>query len=147
MKTLQDNIDIMQALIDGKTIQAKFRTGQTWDDILNRNWSLFNFANYEYRIKPDEIPKPEPTLLERIEAKWPDKRVIMLGWYKYEIEARELLRMPWSTNGLYNHYEAQSMKGFFKYVYSTNNELLTSGNCPNSVYASYETIAALFDRD
>ena len=112
---IQDNIDIMQALVDGKTIQAKFRTGQTWDDILNRNWSLFNFANYEYRIKPEEIPKPEPTLLERIEAAYEGKEVVLLELDEH-CDDVFMLNMKYKDCH-WNHITAQSMKGFEGYVY------------------------------
>ncbi len=114
MKT-HEAIEVMQALVDGKTIQAKFRTGQTWDDILNRNWSLFNFANYKYRIKPEEMPKPEPTLLERIEAAYPDRKIYRLYWvddYLY------LKRTPQE----FGHIHAQSMKGFDGFVYDWKDE-------------------------
>ena len=48
----------------------------------------------------------EPTLLERIEEKWPDKEVVMLEWGSDSLKI-----------GNWGHYHAQSMKGFVGYVY------------------------------
>ena len=100
MKTLQDNIDIMQALIDGKTIQAKFRTGQTWDDILKRNWSLFNFANYEYRIKPERPPLGPVPLFIRIEKNWPDKIVKLLKLGELDEDQERLFLIMYDICGV-----------------------------------------------
>ena len=94
-------------------------------------------------------PKPEPTLLERIEAAYEGKEAVMLEWRKYEIEARELLRMPWSSNGLYNHYEAQSMKGFYKYVYQETGDFSARNSPTLSITVKGATvfpIAVLFEK-
>jgi len=138
MKTLQDNIDIMQALSNGVIIEVKFRTGMEWEEIHNSRWKEFNFANFDYRIKPE--PKPEPTLLERIEAKWPDKKVVMLYW-----DTDDTLCIKMGSNQGY-HTCAQSMKGFFKYVYTTTGKTLILGHTPSAEFASYETVGALFSK-
>lgn len=55
---------------------------------------------------PEEIPKPEPTLLERIEAAYEGKAVVLLEWGSDSLKI-----------GNWGHYHAQSMKGFAGYVY------------------------------
>ncbi len=47
--TLQEQRDIIQAAIDGKTIQMR-QSGE--QDYRDRNISTFNFGFYEYRLKP-----------------------------------------------------------------------------------------------
>lgn len=75
--------------------------------------------NREWRIKPEEIPTPEPTLQERIEAAYSDYRVEML-----ERDVNNVLR----TSCGFTHGNAISMKGFAGYVYPTDdkNEFSTS---------------------
>ena len=105
----------MQALSEGVIIEAKFRTGSTWDEIHNTLWRNFNFAEYEYRIKPE--PK-EPSLLERIEEKWGDKTVILLKLGELDAEQERLFLIMDDRCGVRSaHVLAQSMKGFAGYVY------------------------------
>ena len=70
--------------------------------------------------------KPEPTLLERIEADYEGKKVVMLEWPKtgyqlLSIRVRNILsdtvRVCTSTSDPKPHIYAQSMKGFDMYVY------------------------------
>lgn len=56
--------------------------------------------------RPEEIPKPEQTLLERIEAAYPDTRPERLVWEPYLC-----------LQGGQQHIEAQSMVNFAGYVY------------------------------
>ncbi len=63
--------------------------------------------------KPSEIPKPEPTLLERIEEAYPDKDVMILEWKDDTLHV-----------GDYVHVRAQSMKGFAGYVYEDDDHLI-----------------------
>jgi len=60
---------------------------------------------------PEEIPKPEPTLLERIEAAYPHKRIELLMW---EPE----LCLPSGDK----HIHAQSIKGFDGFIYDWKDE-------------------------
>ena len=73
----------------------------------------FNVFSENLRpAKPHEIPVKEKTLPERIQEKWPDKEVVML-----EFDANDCLQF---ASGHYLgqiHCTAQSMKGFFRYVY------------------------------
>ncbi len=73
---------------------------------------------------PEEIPKPEPTLLERIEAAYEGKEVVMLEWSSDSLKI-----------GNWGHYHAQSMKGFAGYVYE--NELMISKE-PTDFYCAGE---------
>ena len=65
--------------------------------------------------KPSEIPKPEPSLLERIQEKWPDKEVVMLEWDEH-CDDVFMLNMKYKDCH-WHHITAQSMKGFQGYVY------------------------------
>lgn len=74
--------------------------------------SFINEIDMAISLRParkDEIPQEE-ILEDRIKAKWPDKEVVML-----DFDDDYCLRMP-SCN---LHINAQSMKGFHKYVYET----------------------------
>ena len=62
--------------------------------------------------RPDEIPQDERTLEQKIQDKWPDKKVVMLA---YTGKFQELT-FPVGTLDRY-HFAALSMKGFFFYVY------------------------------
>lgn len=49
--TLAEKIAVMQACLEGKTIQCRSNPDNIWSEILNPVWS---WANTEYRIKPAE---------------------------------------------------------------------------------------------
>ena len=74
----------------------------------NKHHWLFNTLR---PALPEEIPKPEPTLLERIEAAYPHKRVELLMW---EPE----LCLPSGDR----HIHAQSIKGFDGFIYDWKDE-------------------------
>ena len=48
MKTLAEKIEIMQACLDGKTIESMFANGDYWCPITNPK---FNWENCDYRVK------------------------------------------------------------------------------------------------
>lgn len=57
MKTTKEMIEVMQAFVDGKTIQSRRYNFEEWEDIIycipTWNWDVF-----EYRIKPEQkVPK------------------------------------------------------------------------------------------
>ncbi len=93
--------------------------------------------------KPHEIPKTkEKTLQERIQDKWPDKEVVML-----EFDANDCLQF---ASGHYLgqiHCTAQSMKGFFRYVYECGDGELTLFHEPLDVLddKTIQPVAALFE--
>lgn len=60
--------------------------------------------------RPDEIPQQEKTLEQRIQERWPDKKVVMFGWSSANI-------WGWTTGNKTEHIKAQSMRGFHTYVY------------------------------
>ena len=73
--------------------------------------------------KRHEIPKPkEKTLQERIQEEWLDKEVVMLEMTdpNNSIANHEFLSLVdyfYENSIPIAHYHAQSMKGFFRYVY------------------------------
>ena len=90
--------------------------------------------------KPDEIPQDERTLERKIEDKWPDKEVVMLG------SEDGMLRIV-SFEYDRPHIFAQSMKGFHKYVYellSGKLELNTRPIMPG-VLPTLQPVAVLFE--
>ena len=70
---------------------------------------------------PEEIPKPEPTLLERIEAAYEGKEVVLLKWDEH-CDDVFMLNMKYKDCH-WNHVTAQSMKGFAGYVYTEFNDI------------------------
>ena len=55
---VSEQIAIMKAFEDGKTIEVKRYDETKWESIDNINNYQFNFAEYEYRIK--QVPKYRP---------------------------------------------------------------------------------------
>tara|TARA_R100000808_G_C2153015_1_gene162836 strand:- start:3951 stop:4514 length:564 start_codon:yes stop_codon:yes gene_type:complete len=107
-------------------------------------------ATIEYALslrpaKPDEIPQPEKTLEQKIQEKWPDKEVVMLT------PENGMLRIVKTVEECeYDspHVNAQSMKGFHKYVYellSGKLELNTRPIMPG-VLPTLQPVAVLFER-
>ena len=103
----------------------------------------FNVFSENLRpAKPHEIPVKEKTLPERIQEKWPDKEVVML-----EFDANDCLQF---ASGHYLgqiHCTAQSMKGFFRYVYEYGDGELTLFHEPLDVLddKTIQPIAVLFE--
>ena len=51
----KEKIEIMQAYLDGKTIQCSYRNVDAWGDITQEpGWA---FENFDYRIKPKQKVK------------------------------------------------------------------------------------------
>ena len=101
-----------------------------------------------YRIlrpaKPDEIPQDERTLEQRIQNKWFDKKVVMLS------SENGMLRIVKTIEECeYDspHVNAQSMKGFYKYVYEQDNDLIESLKTLKSwKRITIQPVAVLFER-
>jgi len=93
--------------------------------------------------RPDEIPQDERTLERKIEDKWPDKEVVMLT------PKNGILRIVKRGSFEYNlsHIFAQSMKGFHKYVYDQDNDLIKSLKATkNWKGKTLQPVAVLFER-
>lgn len=91
--------------------------------------------------RPDEIPQQEKTLEQKIQEKWPDKEVVMLA---YTGKPQELT-FPVGTLDRY-HFAAQSMKGFYRYVYEQDNDLIASLNTLNNWNVkTLQPVAVLFE--
>lgn len=89
--------------------------GSYWDDGVCKGSEVTNIGRCsELRpAKESEIPvSKEKTLEEKIEEKWPDKEVVMLDFGNTGI--LEIQSGPKESNA---HIVAQSMKGFYNYVY------------------------------
>jgi len=71
---------------------------------------------------PSEIPKPEPTLEERIKEKWPNHSVVVLGYDEPDIDGVSLLCVLHNRSTV-SHVLAQSMRGFYEYVYLVGDRL------------------------
>ena len=55
---VSEQIAIMKAYEDGKTIEQKRFYGTEWNSIDNIDNYQFNFSEYEYRIKPEDKYRP-----------------------------------------------------------------------------------------
>ncbi len=82
-----------------------------------------------------EEPKPEPTLLERIEAAYEGKEVVLLEWSNHHYLTKESLTFSLQDVIHIEHIAAQSIKGFAGYVYE--NELMISKE-PTDFYCAGE---------
>lgn len=57
MKTLEEKIEVMQACLDGKTIEIF--EDDIWNDWkANRQFPDFNWSDFDYRIKPENKQVP-----------------------------------------------------------------------------------------
>lgn len=56
MKTLKEKIEVMQAYLDGKTIQGS--VDGNWTDWKSKNDPQFNWGSFDYRIKPENKQVP-----------------------------------------------------------------------------------------
>ncbi len=73
--------------------------------------------------KPDEIPQQEKTLEQKIKDKWSDKEVVLL-----KHDAMDVLRMVSNDSSCFSssHTICRSIKGFYKYVYDQDGDLIKS---------------------
>jgi len=67
--------------------------------------------------------KPAQTLKERIEAEYGDYDVVMLEWICNHLSISD-------KNVTWSHMQAQSMKGFYKYVYERSDGTLHCARNP-----------------
>ena len=106
MKTLKEQIEVMQACLDGEVIQENSLHEDGWNHSTIKSTDLqFDWETYDYRVLHTTKPK---TQSEEIEARWPDHRV--------ELLVRDALGDLEVSNGSY-HVHCPSMKGFDGYVY------------------------------
>lgn len=97
--------------------------------------------------RPDEIPQPEKTLEQKIQDKWPEHGVVML------VPENGILRIVKNVGACeYDapHIYAQSMKGFYKYVYVNEGgglyiEREPTDYCENTG-KTLQPVAGLFER-
>lgn len=88
------------------------------------------------------LRKIEPTLEERIAREYGHLDVVMLGW---RVSGRSLVMVGMD----HMHVDAQSMKGFYKYVYERGDQLVDSGRAtisPANV-GTVQPVAVLFYRE
>lgn len=94
--------------------------------------------------RPDEIPQQEKTLEQKIQNKWFDKKVVILS------SENGMLRIVKTIEECeYDspHVNAQSMKGFYKYVYEQDNDLIASLKTLKSWKGkTIQPVAVLFER-
>lgn len=97
----------------------------------------FNFEKYNYRIKPS--PK---SLEDRIKAEYPGYEVV-------SVRDEPILEFesPYDYKVYFLHV-AQSMKGFYTYVYLDNNDAITESHSPliELGYGVIHPVACLFER-
>jgi len=118
MKT-REKMKVMQSFDEGDKIESKIAgfsvKDSPWGHCPNPKW---NWGSVDYRLMREPEPKPEPTLLERIEKNWPDKIVKLLKWGELDEDQERLFLIMDDICGVRSaHVLAQSMKGFAGYVY------------------------------
>ena len=91
--------------------------------------------------KPDEIPQQEKTLEQKIQEKWPNKEVDIL-YPKFGLLCIN------HNNQNRTHILAQSMKGFYKYVYEQENGILSPSTRTTLPWKNktLQPVAVLFER-
>lgn len=62
--TIEEQIKVMEAYTEGKTIQSKAVIGEHWCDDTKPTWDWYHF---EYRIKPEPTYRPYKNLEEMYE--------------------------------------------------------------------------------
>ena len=61
MKTLKEKIDIMQAALDGESVEEQLvstldsRRWLSLEPVIDRNYMTFDWVKYDYRIKPEPL--------------------------------------------------------------------------------------------
>ncbi len=95
--------------------------------------------------KPSEIPKQEPSLEYRVKAEYGGYEVVILEWDKRDLWTME---NHGCFDAAYLHTTAQSMKGFYKYVYEIEDgkfklSTLASGSRNGK---TVQPIAVLFEK-
>jgi hypothetical protein len=136
---IKEQIDVIQAAQNGSRIELR-DSDKIYRELRDATEHEFNFENYRYRIKK---PK-EPTLEEKVKAKYPDYEVCMLrinegtGWLSYGHNGTSRVA----------HSAAQSDPRFAGYIYDFTGGAggdLTRREQPT--YEYIQPIAVLFTRD
>ena len=148
MKSAKEIVEIMQAYLDDEVVQIFMEGGNVpdvWDDLgpFGHDW---DWVNEEYRIKPDVVP---PTLKQRIEDQFKDCEVVILESTNLGTNTDCISSLIINYKGCTNvyHTQAQSMKGFAGYVYTSAVGFVT--NLTPTIWARLSTevefpIAVLF---
>lgn len=103
-----------------------------------------NLAGY-YTLRPAtaaEIPKPK-NLEDRVKAEYADFDVVMLEWTDNAAPDVNYLQIKTGDEEFELHTAAQSMRGFFYYIYFQDEEFYTRDS-PS--YNGLQPIAALFNK-
>lgn len=83
--TLQEQLEIIQATIDGKEIEYYSSINETWNKKDTKNRMTFNFQERKYRIKPE--PKKEIKLHQYLIQNLTTKEYISTTGYYPDINA------------------------------------------------------------
>lgn len=123
----------------------KWYTGFINGELVTCLGSCFDGLNPEILrpAKPDEIPQQEKTLEQKIQEKWYGKEVVML---EPENGMLRIVKTVGACEYDSPHVFAQSMKGFYKYVYDLGGELIAdrkpTGDAGNK---TIHPVAVLFE--
>ena len=148
--TTKEKIEVMQAFEDGKEIEGrptyvtKGGYDPGWHSIDGEpSW---NWDQCKFRVKTDA----PASLLSRIEQEYGEYKVVELSWGEYDLEQERLCLIMVDKCGVKScHVLAQSMKGFYRYVYEKEDGTLflyTSPTCPANEKKTYQPIAVLFTK-
>lgn len=125
--TTKEKIEVMQAYEDGKAIEESLIDSTHWKSVTISK-PVWDWRNRSYRIKPEPAPT---SLLSRIEKVYGlNHDVVELKWDLITWNDREKRENTAEFLCIYgrSHMEAQSMKGFYRYVYEGKAGIYLSAN-------------------
>ena len=93
--TTKEKIEVMQAFEDGKTIQIISENKKNWNNAMefnrdNQKEPDWNWANFQYRVKPEWKPKVIPASLTELDV------MANYSWFRFNSTplAEEILHAP-----------------------------------------------------
>ena len=93
--TTKEKMEVMQAYLDGKTIQIKYMNRNDWDGAIEFNLNDksepdWNWVGFSYRVKPEWKPKVIPASLTELDV------MANYSWFRFNSTplAEEILHAP-----------------------------------------------------
>jgi len=145
---IKEQIEIVTAAQNGSKIELR-GMDKVYRELRNATTHEFNFQEYRYQIqKPKEL-----SLEERVKKEYPDYEVLMIQ----EVQHKNAYSgKPYLSFEGFSHFGgiqpehtcAQSMKGFYRYVYQYDGNICKNTNpiITQEDGANLFPIAVLFDK-
>ncbi len=112
---------------------------------------LHHITSCDHLRPAKQSEKPQPVTLEdKIKAKYSGFEVVMLEWVILGSNEENSPYLCYTARGRHNlhHTAAQSMKGFFKYVYNEEGDLIHEYDYPTKPWKgkTLQPVAVLFEK-